>query len=260
MFQPVLPIQGYGGWQFLQRTLDQQRDTFQETPVVKRLTEAFEEKIGTVLTAGQLVEDRDLLQVALGAFGLDEDIGNTFFIRRILEDGTLDPAALSNRLSDVRYRNFADAFGFGANQIPKTIEPDFASDIIEQYQARQFERAVGDQNDDFRLSLNVEPAIAEILKRSNDIDAQWFSVMGTPPLRKVFEVAFGLPSSFAQIDLDQQLEVLKDRSRSLFGDTNLASISQKEQTEKLIRLFLLRSEAEAAVLPQGQIALSLLQS
>ncbi len=260
MFQPVLPIQGYSGWQFLQRTLEDQQTAFRASPAVTRLTEAFDQKIGSVLTAEQLVGDRELLQVALGAFGLDEDIGNTFFIRRVLEDGTTSPNALANRLSDTRYRDFSDAFGLGPNQVPKTIEPDFSAELIARYEAQQFERAVGEQNEDFRLSLNAEPAIGEILDRTDDPDAQWFLVMGNPPLRKVIEVAFGLPSSFAQIDLDQQLDVLKDRSRSIFGSPDLGAVAEEGQTEKLIRLYLLRSEAEAAILPAGSIALSLLQS
>ena len=57
----------------------------------------------------------------------------------------------------------------------------------------------------------AEPALArlaglaEVLALTVD-NARWFGMMGNPPLRSVFETAMGLPSSIAQIDLDQQLE------------------------------------------------------
>jgi hypothetical protein len=60
------------------------------------------------------VGDRRLLEVALGAFGLDDDIRNRFFIRKVLEEGTTSPSRrFANRLSDKRYLALAETFGFG---------------------------------------------------------------------------------------------------------------------------------------------------
>ena len=260
-FQPVVPLSGYVGWRFLERTMDAQQTAFSESQPIARAADYFRENIGRIRTAEDLVSDRQLLSVALGAFGLDEDINNSFFIQRILEDGTLDDVALANRLADNRYAEFSRAFGFGDRPIARTSLLSFPDEIIGRFESKQFERAVGEQNNDLRLALNVRSGISDILDGNQTSAGQWFSVMGNAPLRNVFETALGLPSSIASIDLDQQREVFQERARSVLGSDDLTEIAQPEQQEKLIRLFLVRSEAASISISSGaSAALTLLQS
>lgn len=259
-FQPVVPISGYAGWLFLDRTVDQQRAAFNESAEVVRVTDTFREQIGDIRTAEDLVNNRDLLSVALGAFGLDDDINNTFFIRKVLEDGTVDPDALANRLSDSRYADFSETFGFGNFGIARTGLSFFADDIIDRYEAEQFGRAVGEQDNDMRLALNLGPAIDGVVAGTGSNNGQWFAMMGNAPLRSMFQTALGFPSSFATIDLDQQLEQFQDRAQSTFGTDQMDQLASPENQEKMIRLFLLRSEANAASrTSSASVALSLLQ-
>ena len=260
-FQPVLPLGGYGGWRFLQRTLDTQQATFNDSAPVRRATDHFREKIGSVRTAEDLVKDRAVLQVALGAFGLDDDIGNTYFIKRILSDGTASSDALSNRLSDKRYAAFAREFGFGKGELPRTGLTFFADKICGLYEKKQFERAVGEQDNDLRSALNLSSGLAEIVRSSTSNNARWFQIMGNPPVRAVFETALGLPSSLARLDLDQQLDNFKSRAQSTFGTDQVGDLASPAQEEKLVRLFLIRSEANAAAATSaGSVALTLLQN
>ncbi len=260
-FQPIVPLTGYLGWRFLERTLENQQSAFSESQPVKRATEHFRDKIGEVRTVNDLMGDRQLLSVALGAFGLDEDINNTFYIKKILEDGTIDDDALANRLTDNRYADFSRAFGFGDGALPRTGLVGFPDDIIDRYEARQFERAVGDQNNNLRLAMNVKAGIADILDRTNSGAAQWFSIMGNAPLREVFQTALGLPSSIASIDLDKQLELFRERSTSIFGTEQLSDFVDPDRQEKLIRLFLIRSEAaNIGNATGGATALTILRS
>ena len=242
-FQPVLPLGGYAGWVFLNRTLEAQQQAHVQSS--QSDTDYFTEHIGEVRTADDLVSDRRLLAVALGAFGLDDDIGNTFFIRKILEEGTSNPSALANKLADKTYRSFSSAFGFGEGALPRTVLSGFAEEITSSYQRSQFEVAVGEQNDDFRLALNVQRDLPEIVNGSMSEDARWYSIMGSPPLRAVFETALGLPDSFAAIDIDDQLETFKEKTRSQFGFDSVAAFSDPEALDKLVQTFLLRSELEA---------------
>ncbi len=257
MFQPVLPLAGYAGWRFLEQTLDAQKTAHAESTLIERQTDLFRERIGSITQPADLVADRQILEVALGAFGLGDDIDNKFFIRRILEDDLSDPEALANRLSDARYEQFAAAFDFTEAQTTFS-DPAFAEDIIARFENARFAEAVGDQNDDFRLALNVSDGIGDVLEGSSNDEARWFSILGSPPLRTVFETALGLPSSFSQIDLDQQLETLRDKSARVFGADTVETFADPEAQDKLVRLFLVRSEASAAAIAPGQIALSLL--
>ncbi|WP_322893027.1 MULTISPECIES: DUF1217 domain-containing protein [unclassified Yoonia] len=260
-FQPILPMTGYVGWRFLERTLETQRASFAKSPPVQRATDYFRENIGNIRSAEDLVKDRRLLSVALGAFGLDDDINNTFFIRKILEDGTESDTALANRLSDNRYAELSRAFGFGDLAVPRSVLPSFATETIARYEKRQFEKAVGTQNNDLRLALNLRESLAEIIDSSSNDGAHWFSVMGNAPLRKVFETALGLPSSIGSIDIDRQRDIFRSRAKALIGTNKVADLADPAQQEKLIRLFLIRAEtAQSNNFSTAAAALSLLQS
>lgn len=259
-FQPVVPFNGLGGYAFLQRTRESQEEAFVKSPEIARSTAAFKEKIAGVTSAEALVKDRQLLRVALGAFGLDEDINNRFFIRKVLEDGTTSREALANRLSDKRYLAFAQAFGFGDQGGGRTAEPGFAGRIIARFEERQFEIAVGDVNPDLRLVLGFGREMADLVGRTRTNDARWFSVLAAPPLRAVFERALGLPNSVGAIDLDQQLTIFKDRAEARLGTSEISELIGEEKQKEMVRSFLASSEVNGIASPtvRGSAALALL--
>jgi len=352
MFQPVIPMGGIVGWQFLQRTQESQQQAFASSATVRRDTADFSARIATVETPEALVEDYRLLNVALGAFGLSEDIGNKYFVRKVLSEGTEDPAALANRLSDTRYLALAEAFSFGEHDRPSntlgaawtqiadgigslperarsearagvtalfeslqalsatlgteapeaqaarrdevqalwpavmenraiseavrgalgvaegfgsldqevqievirqklagllegrpvSLLTDFASRITADYITRRFEAAVGEQNPDLRLALNLQRELPQLAAQDSQEDTMWLRVMGNKPLRTVFEKAFGLPAAFGAIDLDKQLETFKDRAAGTFGESSVTQFTDPAKLEELTRLFLTRPE------------------
>jgi hypothetical protein len=260
-FAPVVPMGGYAGWAFLTRTLDIQKSAFLKDGAIQRDETYFRERIGAVRTAGDLVSDRRLLNVALTAFGLEGDIGNRAFLRKILEDGTLKPDGLGNRLADKRYLEFSKAFGFGDFRVPNTVLSDFPQKILARYEARRFEAAVGGQNEDMRLALNARRELADLAKRSISTDAKWFTALGSPPLRQVIQTALGLPKGFSQVDIDKQLVILKDRAESALGTSDLKDMADPERAEQLVRLFLARAQMQADLSGArgGSTALALLQ-
>lgn len=258
-FQPVLPLSGYAGWRFLGRTLKAQTESHAKSTRVASLTAHFRDNIARVQTPDDLLGDRRLLTVALEAFGLGADIDATAFIRKVLADGTTSKEALSSRLADKRYAAFSRAFGFG-DLGPRTGLPAFAHEIVTRYERLSFEAAVGEQDDALRRALNADAAIAEVIEGASSDNARWFAMMGNAPLRSVFEAAMGLPSSFASIDLDQQLEQFRDRAERIFGLSRFEDFAAPDAQEKLVRLFLVREQAaQAAAAGPGQIALMLLQ-
>jgi hypothetical protein len=260
-FAPVVPFGGFAGWTFLKRTMATQQTAFAAAPEQKRDTAYFRETIGSISTAEQLVGDRRLLKVALGAFGLDDDLNNRFFIRKVLEEGTLKDGALALRLADPRYREFSSAFGFGDFTTPNTRFSDFPDKILAAYAQRRFETAVGQQNDTMRLALNAEREVATLAKRTTSEDTKWFTVMGSRPLRQVFQTALGLPSSFASLDIDQQLSVLKDRTDRVFGSPTVSQFAEPGTMDRLVRTYLSRAEATGGPgVSQNSLALQLLQA
>lgn len=258
-FQPIIPSTGLAGWQFLQNTLDRQVKAHEDSPIVQKAVDYFAENIAKITSPKELVQDRRLLEVALGAFGLSEDINNKFFIEKILAEGTSTEGALANKLADKRYAALADAFGF--DTLPQTGLTSFSDKIIAQYERRSFEVAVGAQNDTFRIGLNLERELPDIAAKVSTNDSKWFAVMGNPALREVFQTAFGLPSEFAQVDLDQQLAVFKDTALRRFGTNDIADFASSDKLEELTQLYFLQDQIkQTASVGSASIALTLLQS
>lgn len=262
MYQPVVISSGLVGWQFLQRTYDQQLSTFNDSVELKRDTEYFTENIGSIETAEDLVADRRLLNVALGAFGLQDDIDNRFFIQKMLSDGTTASDALANRFTDSRYSDFSAAFGLGPGEIRGALGPDFAQDIVSKFQANSFEIATGNQDETMRIALYAERTLPEIVSGTGSDASKWFSIMGQPPLRTLFETAFGLPESFGQADIDFQLSEFQDRAERYFGVSDPAEFADPEILDRLVSTFFARDQLGGigAGVSGAAIALTLLQS
>lgn len=260
-FSPILPQSGYAGWAFLKRTMVAQKATLVATAPLKRDEDYFRARIGAINTAEELVKDKRLLRVALTAYGLEGDVNNTYFIKRVLADGTLTTGALANKLADKQYQKFSAAFGFGDFKTPRNKLSDFADKTLALYETRQFEAAVGTQSTDMRLALNIERELPALAKKPVSEDSMWYAVMGNTAMRKVFEQALSLPASFGAIDLDRQLATLKTRTESMFGSPSVKQFTDPAQVEKLVRQFLVRSdEGVASGTTRGAMALQLLQA
>jgi Protein of unknown function (DUF1217) len=259
-FTPTIPIGGLAGWRFLERTEASQRAAFEKGSQLAREIAYFEERIAGITSAEDLVKDRRLLKVALGAFGLEAEIDKKAFIRKVLESNTGDPESFSSRLTAPGYRALAEAFGFGNAAGAKTGKAGFAEAIVAAYKARQFEVAVGGVNDSMRLAMNFRREIAALAATAGEDGRGWYSVLGSKPLRTVMEKAFGLPREFSGIDIDRQRDTLRDRTRDLFGDGSLAAFKDPEAVERVIGRFLARSQLEEGAAAVSSPALTLLQN
>ncbi|SFJ42748.1 DUF1217 domain-containing protein [Jannaschia pohangensis] len=233
-FQPFVPTGGLAGWRFLQNTISAQREAHGQGAVLQRDLDYFAQNIGKIDTAEQLVGDYRLLSVALTAFGLQDDINSKFLIRKVLEEGTIETDALANRLSDKRYRDLSRTFGFGDFPVPSTKISDFADRIAERYKSRSFEIDLGKTNDSMRLALNAERELVSIGNDGTSNRTKWFAIMGTAPLRKVMETALNLPTAFATLPIDKQLETFLERSEAIFGTSDVRELGEPKLLGRIL--------------------------
>lgn len=236
-FQPYVPTGGLAGWRFLQNTVETQRIAHGEGAVLARDLAYFEEKIGDVRTAEDLVGDFRLLSVALGAFGLSDDINSKFLIKRVLEEGTIEPDALANRLADKRYRDLSRAFGFGDFPVPNSAISGFADRIADRYKEQRFELDMGRTNETMRLALTAQRELPALGGDDTSNRTKWFNLMGTPPVRKVMETALNLPTSIATLQIDKQLDVFLDRAESIFGTSDLSELASGDRLDRVLDRF-----------------------
>lgn len=133
---PMITGSGLVGWQVLQSTLSTQRTAFNASAEIARDTEYFAEKIGTITSGDELVDDRRLLNVALSAFGLSDQVDSTYLIKRVLNEGAEDETALANTLNDGRYVALASAFDFSEVVDYPFQQEGFAEGITAAYDAK----------------------------------------------------------------------------------------------------------------------------
>ena len=259
---PSTPIGGIAGWRFLQRTQESQLEAFKATPALDHELTYFKENISKVNSVEDLVKDYTLFKVALGAFGMEDKIADKFFFKKVLSEGTEQQGAFALRLTDTNYRDMAEAFGFGNAGGPHVAESDFAQKITDAYQVRQFEKAVGEGDSSMRLALNLEREIGKYANGPSPESTSWFQLMANPPLREVFETAFGLPKSIGTLDIDRQRALFQDANARVFGSKSMDVFKDPENVDKLLRNFFAREQINngPGPLTRGSAALTLMQN
>ncbi|MER5173850.1 MULTISPECIES: DUF1217 domain-containing protein [Thioclava] len=260
-YQPIVPLSGYAGWKVLNRTMETQKAAFTASVTIQNDEEYFRENIGNVTSAEELVSDYRLLKVALGAFGLDDDLQNKYFIKKVLEEGTLDEDSFANKLSDKKYAALSEAFGFDFDP-PNTVLSSFADEMIANYEERQFEIAVGDSDESYRFALNAQRELADLAAEDSSDNTKWYTIIGNEALATVMRTGLGLPESTSSLDVDQQVTIFKQKAQQVFGSDEVSQFTDEESVEKLIKYYLLRDQVMngSVSTSSNSIALTLLQN
>ncbi|GAA4221907.1 hypothetical protein GGQ68_000019 [Sagittula marina] len=221
----------------------------------------FEENIGAITSVDDFLNDDDILKVALSAFGVEDRTNSKNLLKRVLEEGADNPASLANILGDRGLIKLTKAFGFDTEPVTSIQKEDFADTIIDNYEWQLFAEAVDNVNPAIGTALSFQreaPALAGLDASEN---TKWYNVLGNSMMRDVFETALGLPNGFSQIDIDKQVEMMKEKSKSRFGINSFEDIKDEEVRNKLIYSYLLQTDISSnAGFGSNQIALTLLSS
>ena len=254
-FTPALPLGGLAGLRFLESTGDAQRAAHANAPEIQREIAYFKENIGSVTTAEDLVSDRRLLGVVLGAYGLGDEIDKRAFIRRIVEDGVDTPGTLGSRLNNQSYIDMVRDLKLDT-AIPRTGFSSFQDKIVSNYLEQSFEISVGEQSESLRLALDFKRRAGDLSERG------WFAMMGDGPARAVLETALGLPSDIAAIDIDKQKELFENRAQRILGTKDADAFSDPAIVDKLVSRYLVLEEAQSGFSPttRGATAVTLLNN
>lgn len=233
-------LTGLAGWRVLQRMEARQVEATAKDPVVQRATAYFQENLTAATSAEDLVSDYKMLQVALGAFGLEDDASGKAFIRKVLESDLGDSASLANRLGDKRYLKLAQAFQ------DRSDAAKASQAITEAYVQNQFEQRVGEGDESYRLALNARDEVTAFAARTSSDKTMWYEVLGNESLRTVFEGAFGMTSSVANLSIDRQLELFMSASERVLGSSSFSEIAADATLDKLITRYLALSQIQGS--------------
>lgn len=190
-------------WTLLTRTEPRQRAMLAEQPMVKREVAYLRQALPAVDSAEELVKDDRLLKAVLTAFGLEEQAYAKALVRKVLESDLSDPRSFANRISDPRFKELAASFNFKALGGLKPDDPKFVEALANRVLTQRFEEQAGESNEALRLGL--------YFRRKAGGLSNWYQVLADPALAKVVRTALGLPESIARVNVDRQVEEMKDR-------------------------------------------------
>ena len=205
-----------------------------------------------------LVIDPKLQDIVLSAFGLEKGAYSGDFVLNMILSNPAQSTSFVNVFNDDRWSEFVGVFG-SLGQLSNTNLDSFQNEVVDRFLTRSLEIGVGQVDEDVRIALNFRNSIERIASGANVATSGWFTLLGDQALRSVVDAAFNLPAQFAQIDVDQQEGVLRQRAQTLFGGDDPSVFLNPDNVDTAIQRFFLRSQIQDnAAQSQSSIALTML--
>ena len=229
-------------------TQDRQIESLKSEPEHARAAEQFRERIGSITSPQELVQDYEVYSFVMRAFDLEDQIFGKGMVRKVLESDPSDDSSLVNQLTDSRFGELHTGLGFTTEagaQSPDFNDTSWQEEIVDLYFSRIYANDYAEQNETVGAVLEFRDEVAEI--------DSWYDVLKNETLTEFFQTALSLPSEMSGLDVDKQAEIFADKF-------DLTKLSDPEEQERLINRYVAISEA---LDPQGfsasSAALSILQ-
>lgn len=190
-------------YQLITRDLDRSIDQVETQPMVARETEYYRANITKVKSIDDLMADDRLFRYAMKAHGLADMAYAKAFMRKVLEGGIDSRDSFANKLTDRRYKDFAETFNFVRHGENTTIFERTRQGTIDRYLRQTLEEDAGKQNEGVRLALYFE-------RKAKSIDSA-YAILADPALATVVRTMLGLPQAMAQADVDRQAALIEKR-------------------------------------------------
>jgi hypothetical protein len=109
------------------------------------------------------MSDRRLLRVTMTAFDLGGEEWKGGFIRKVLEEAATPDSTFLERLNNPAYTKFAQTFAFEDGTL--SLDADKIEQLGANFETAAFRIAVGDVDENMRLSLNYQQKIVDTAGR-----------------------------------------------------------------------------------------------
>jgi len=166
-------------------------------PAVKIATQYFLANIGKVTSAQQLVNNPNLYNYVVTAFGLSNMSYAKALITKVLEGGTSSHSFAAS-LNDPRYLALAQAFNFAQNGAETTQSPSTIQTTVNNYYEQTLENQTAQENPGAQMALYFQRMAPHITSA--------YSILADQTLLKVVETAFSLPSTLSLENVDTQAQ------------------------------------------------------
>jgi hypothetical protein len=181
------------------RNQDRYEQTIRMRPDVQRSIDYFQQNIGKITSADELLKDDKLYRFVMEAFDLSSQIFAKGLMKKVFSEGVTDNHSTANRMNDPKFKEIATVLSFAETGGAPLKEPKVVQAIIDRFVQARLEVSAEETNPAVRLALYFERKAASI--------NNWYQVFADPALQKVVFTVLALPDQTARQDLDR----LKDR-------------------------------------------------
>lgn len=195
----------YLGYTMVSRDVSAALNRVASQPVVKNDIDYYNKHIGKITSVDEFMKDFRLYNYAVTAFGLD-DVGYAkAFMRKVLESDLGDENSFANRMSDPRYKQFAEAFSFGAKSSDDVQSDQQEDELIGLYKQSYAdeETTAKTETDYYRANIakitNVSTLLGDTRLRNYMLQSVGLdpSNVSTSFLKSVLTSDLNDPASFA---------------------------------------------------------------
>ncbi|MGI9462949.1 MAG: DUF1217 domain-containing protein [Aestuariivirgaceae bacterium] len=221
-------------FQLISRDLQRSLDTTATQPQVSRESAYYLENITSVKSVDDFIGNDRVFAFAMKAFGLEDMTYAKAYMKKVLKEGVDDQQSFANQITDVRFREFAEAFNFERYGETATAFDRTQSGTVDRYVRQTLEESAGADNQGVRLALYFQRKVGEIENA--------FDILGDRALLQVARTALGLSEQIATLDIDKQAELLGDR-------LDIESLSDPAELEQFLNRFTTLWELENPTAP-----------
>ena len=202
--------------------LSQWRTMTAKTPAVQTATQYFENNIGSVTSAQQLVDNPRLFDYAMTAFGLSDMTYAKGLMEKVLQQGVTSSTALANTLNNASVYAFAKAFDFVDNGSATTSSSSLVNQVVNKYIENSLETSQGQQDPGVQLALYFQanaPSATSV-----------YQILADKNLLTVVQTALGVSPMTGEEPIDTQAQMLTSK-------LNLSDFQNPTKLQQFIERF-----------------------
>jgi hypothetical protein len=193
-----------------------------QNPAVSAATNYFEENIGKVTSANELVSNTRLFDYAMTAFGLGDMTYAQGLMKQVLAQGVNSSTALANTLGNLNILAFATAFDFVDNGPGTTSSSSLATDVVNRYLENSLQTSQGQQDPGVQLALYFQENAPNV--------TSVYGILGDENLLTVVQTALGISPLTSMEPIDVQ-------ANALSREINLSDFQNPTKLQAFIERF-----------------------
>lgn len=230
----MISLQGLSslvGLSLVDATRDRQIESIKNSAQGSREINAFRERIGSIETVDQLLDDHELYSFVMKAYDLEDQIFGKALMAKVLKSDADDDTSLVNRLTSQRFKDIHEGLGFSADGIGNnnTLQPAWQEEMVERFLDRQFINMQTDQNETIGTVL-------EFRKLAGTISSP-FDFLKNATLSEFIQTAVGIPTEASGLDIDILAALIEDR-------VDIENLDDPKEVNKLVLRYIAIKDAE----------------